>query len=486
MNPIPLLCTIALAALLPATAQARPDVTPRVATTEHVAWIEGARVPYTATVAEQPVSHPVSGEPAAMVTTIAYVRNDVADPASRPVMFFFNGGPGASSSPLHMNASGPMVRDRENAADRTRGGLEPNVHSALDEIDLVFIDPVSTGFSRHFPGVDPKPFYDTVNDARAVAEAIEAWLEANGRMDSPRFLAGESYGTTRAPMILKHRPDLRWDGVLLISGNSGRVGPHMDQVNRIPTMAAAAWYHERIDRAGRTAQEVYREAKAFAHGEYLAALEAGEDLDPAGRRRVAEKLAALIGLDADAIEAAGLKATEMKFDLALLADQGLRIGRLDTRVTAPLPVGGPSSTNIDDPSLNVVPRGQEATATPASIGPVASPVVGNYLRDTLGFPSGDEPYYGVNFTANSQWSFPQSQRPAEIMAEAMRADPGLRLYSVSGMYDLGTPDGEGYLQAGVPEDRLTMVLLPGPHQVYDGPGNRQRFNQSMRDFVKGR
>lgn len=457
------------------------QTTPRVAITQHSLQVLGKAVPYTATVADIPVAG-ADGKPAALVVTIAYTRSDVKAPAKRPVIFLFNGGPGASSSPLHMSALGPVIRQKSKFGSGADEALRPNTVSALDVADLVFIDPVSTGFSRALTGADPKPFYDTKGDAVEVARVIRAWLKANHREASPRYLAGESYGTTRAPLILNYVPDLKFDGVLLISGGGSRSGPNSREINGLATMAAAAWYHQKIDRAGRTVQQTVDEANAFAITDYAAALAQGEALPAAEQHAVAVRMARLIGLPVELIETKALRIDQNTFMFNLLKDRGLRTGKLDTRVTAPLQAGAEGA--FDDPALGVAKPGANGAPppTPASVGAVPSPAVGRYLTEQLKFPSSD-PYYGVNFLANSQWVFQKADRPAEIMARAMKADPKLRLFSAMGLYDLGASDGPGFDQAGVPKDRLTLLRLPGPHEVYDGDDNRAAFNAAVRAFV---
>jgi carboxypeptidase C (cathepsin A) len=474
----------AMAALVlasPAIAFAQTPPAPRVAVTQHAIQILGKTVPYTATVAETLVSS-ADGKPAAMVVTIAYTRSDVKNATRRPVIFLFNGGPGASSSPLHMSAIGPMIREKSKFGGGANEPLRENTVSALDAADLVFIDPVSTGFSRALPGADPKPFYDTRGDAVEVAGVIGAWLKAHHREASPRYLAGESYGTTRAPLILNYTPDLKFDGVLLISGGGSRSGPNARDINGLATMAAAAWYHQKIDRGGRSVQQVADAANVFATTDYAAALAKGEALTADEKHVVAVKMSGLIGLPVELIEAKALRIDQSTFMFNLLKDQGLRTGKLDTRVTAPLQAGAEGA--FDDPALGVAKPGANGAPppTPASVGAVPSPAVGRYLIEQLKFPSSD-PYYGVNFLANSQWVFQKADRPAEIMARAMKADPKLRLFSAMGLYDLGASDGPGFDQAGAPKDRLTLLRLPGPHEVYDGDDNRAAFNAAVRAFV---
>lgn len=473
--------TAAMAQTLPA---------PRVAVTKHEGAFNGQTVRYTATVAET-LLNDAAGRPAAMATTIAYVRDGVKDRAQRPVMFLFNGGPGASSSPLHMSALGPYKRTPAPAGDRSGGGWVANPVSPLDAVDLVFIDPVGTGFSRPLPGVDGKPFYSNSGDAQAVKTVIQAWLKANGREASPRFLAGESYGTTRAATIVGISKDLPFNGVLLIALAGEVPGREMPYVVALPTMAAGAWHYEKIDRAGRTVDQVFAEAVQFARTEYVTALIQGGSLPAAEKRRIAERMSALVGLPAALIEEKNLRLSKNDWMFNILKDRTLRTGLLDVTVTAPLEPGQDGA--IDDPALGVVPkRAAGAPAgpppSPAAIGPVPSPAVGRYLTEVLKYPA-SEPYYGVNFSVNAAWTHERRSNPYEALGAAMQADPKLRLFWAAGYYDLTTPAYAGrYVldQAGVPAGQLTAAYFAGPHGVYDGEANLARFNAAVREFVTKR
>jgi carboxypeptidase C (cathepsin A) len=472
--------------LFPACASAAADsVAPRSAITRHIVHIRGKTIPYIAHVAEFPVIGP-DGKPAAMVVTSSYLRSDITDEDSRPVIFAFNGGPGASSSPLHMSAMGPAIRQDGPSANDPATTFSENTESAFDIADLVFIDPVSTGFSRPLPGVDPQPFYSTQGDALEVATVIYEWLKENHREHSPRYLMGESYGTERAALILKYAPTLTFDGVLLVSGGGAPAGPNMDSVNLVPGMTAAAWYFKKIDRKGLSLEETYTAAEKFARGEYRDALDKGTVLPDADRQRVAQDLAGFIGLPVDLILRKNLKPTKNDFMFNLLKDQGLRTGLLDTRVTQPF---NPNAVgDLDDPALGVVKpaSGKDKKPTAASVGPIESKVLERYLTQELKFPSSD-PYYAVNFTANSKWTFGKGDGDtAGMISAAMKADPNLRLFTVSGYFDLYATKGAGFAQAGVPPSRYTAMMLPGPHSVYDGADgeNRKAFNAAVRTFVE--
>jgi carboxypeptidase C (cathepsin A) len=345
-----LLAAAALAAVAPASPQpAAPATTttpaPRIAVTEHAGTYNGQPLRYTATVAETFVPG-ADGRPAGSMITTAYIRQEVADRARRPVLFAFNGGPGASSTPLHLNALGP--RRYVTAADGGRD-MGDNPYSPLDAMDLVFIDPIGTGFSRPLPGADGQYFWSVTGDARSVRAFIQQWLKTNGREASPRFLCGESYGTTRAAQIVALGENLTFDGVLLLSMTGEPAGPDLPFVMLLPTYAATAAFHGKVDPAGRSPGEIFDEALHFAQRDYVTALLQGESLPPAEKARVAAEMSKRIGLPAAFIEEKGLRISRLDFMLNLLKDEGLRTGQIDARVTGRLEDHADKKPPYDDP-----------------------------------------------------------------------------------------------------------------------------------------
>jgi carboxypeptidase C (cathepsin A) len=470
----------AVCAAAPAAAQPAP----RLAVTQHVGHFNGQAVNYTATVAES-FLHDAKGTPTASVITIAYVRDGVADPSKRPVLFAFNGGPGASSSPTHTQALGPMIRGDAKLGDRSDATFHENLTSPLDAVDLVFIDPVGTGFSRPLPGVDAKPYYSVTGDALEVKGIIADWLKDHHREASPRYMLGESYGTNRAAAIVKNGKDLPFDGVMLVALAANVGGREMPYVAALPTMAAGAWYHGKIDRKGRSVEQVFNEALTFARTDYVTALIKGGSLEPAEKHRIAVRMASLIGLPVALIEKDDLRISKNEYMFNLLKDKTLRTGLLDVTVTAPLVAG--ADGGIDDPALGVQPKGPAGAPplSPDKIGPVPSPAVGAYLTGDLKFPSTDT-YIGVNFTVNTQWNYERRTNDFEDLAAAMRANPKMRLFWAAGYYDLTTPAYAARYtldQVGVPPAQLTANYFPGPHGVYAGEANLKRFNEAVRAFV---
>ena len=276
--------------------------------------------------------------------------------------------------------------------------------------------------------------------------------------------------------------------MLLVAVAPDVPGREMPFVASLPTMAAGAWHHQRIDRGGRSVEQLFNEALDFARTDYVAALIRGASLPADEKRTLAARMSALIGLPADLIEQENLRISKNMWMFNLLKDKALRTGLLDVRVTGPLEPGQDGA--IDDPALGVVPpRAPGAPAggppSPAAIGPVESPAVAAYLRQELKYPSTD-PYYGVNFTVNSQWDREGMRDAFTGLAEAMKTDPELRLYWSGGYYDLTTPAYAAaytFDQIGLPGERVTGALFAGPHGVYEGDENLQRFNRSVRDFV---
>lgn len=464
---------------------------PRVAVTHHVGDFNGARVKYTAWVEDNFVndSH---GKPGASVITVAYTRDDVADPKRRPVLFAFNGGPGAAGSMLNLSGIGPVRLVGSSRSDTgVRPGLPESGHyqdnpdSLLDAADLVFIDPVSTGFSRAFPGENPKQWYSDATDAASVTQAIGHWLTVHHRWASPRYLIGESYGTDRAGTMLARDKSLRFDGVVLIALAVPADGSLIPYVTSLPTMAAGAWYHNRIARNGRTVEQVFDAAVRFAGTDYLTALYRGSSLPATERAQIAQRMAELIGLPAGLIVARDLRIEKNTYMFNLLQDQHLRTGLLDVRVTGPLLANGQGA--IDDPALGALPRKLLGSKhlTAASMGILKNPKIGAYLAQELRFPA-TEQYYSINFIANSQWQYERDFDPVAAVSAAMKAQSGLRLMWVQGLYDLTCPAALARYtidQDGIPAARLTAVVLPGPHSAYTTADTLPIFTAALRKFV---
>lgn len=488
---VPALCALVLAACTALVAEAQTPAatsiasrTPVVATTQHVAEVDGRNLRYTATVRENFLNGP-DGRPNASLVTIAYVRDGVPDRVARPVVFAFNGGPGASSSPLHLNGIGPRVRDGET--------IRNNPYSLLDVADLVFLDPVGAGFSRPFTNAAGAQYWSRSGDAAAAAEVIQRWLKENGREASPRFLVGESYGTVRSAYILQnHQKDLRLDGFVQVAVVArGFDGPDGRVLGDFPTMAATAWYWKKVPQTG-PVSKAFEKAAAFAGGELKAALAKGDALSNVERQAVARRMSAMIGIPAPVLVEKNLRLSKDDFMFALIADQGKRTGQLDTRVSAPLEgatrgasgdptLFGPGGLKMDGSGL----IGIDEPAQPVEP-PRAPTALERYFRDDLKFVGQATSYRGVNFDANRVWNNEGDADISPITAKAMADDPRLRLVWTGGYYDLSTPPYAarvGLAAAGVPKARTQEILLAGPHSVFEGDENKAALSKALRAFL---
>ncbi|HEU0310235.1 MAG TPA: peptidase S10, partial [Sphingomicrobium sp.] len=349
---LPLASALALAVAWPALAQDKPaekadtarpaEVVPQSRVTKHSGVFGGQKINYSATIAETILKADDGTQKAAIVTT-SYVR-EPRDP-SRPVTFLFNGGPGSGSVWLQMGAFGPKrVAIPSDARD---DGAPPyplldNPDSLLDVTDLVFIDPPGTGFSYLIGKTEPKEFYGVTADAKAVAQVIRRWLNDHGRWASPKYLGGESYGTTRSAAVVNELEastfnDVGLNGVILIStvldfaAGSDAPGNELSFITNLPSMAATALYHGKA--SAPSTEQFVEEARQFAIGPYAAALLKGQKLPPEERAAIRTQLARFTGLGEAYLELADLRVTPDRFYKELLRDRGLTVGRLDSRYT---------------------------------------------------------------------------------------------------------------------------------------------------------
>ncbi len=406
--------------------------------TKHSVRIGGQEVKYTAT-AGTIVMKLEDGTPKASVFFVAYTRDDVNDASKRPITFAFNGGPGAGSLWLHVGALGPRRVEMGDA-----GNLLPppykfvdNEASILDVTDLVFIDPVTTGYSRPVPGEADKQFHGVQEDVQSVGDFIRLWTTRNRRWGSPKFLAGESYGTTRAAGLsgyLQQRYGMYLNGIILISSILNfqtaefDVGNDLPYMLYLPTYTAIAWYHKKLpgDLQG-DLQKAIAESKAFAVGEYADALMKGDALPPAKRTEIAQKLSRLTGLAPDYIDRANLRIEIQRFDKELLKNERRTVGRLDGRFTG-----------IDSDAAGEQPDYDPSLA--AIVGPYTA-TLNEYVRGELKFES-DLPYEFLTGRVRP-WNYaPYENRyvnVAETLRRAMTQNQFLRVFVGKGYYDLATP-----------------------------------------------
>src|SRR5689334_12267530 len=319
------------------------DETPVV--THHSVTVQGKTINYTATVAQMPLKD-ASGETEAHIFYMAYTLDGVADTAKRPLTFCFNGGPGSASMWVHMGGMGPRSPKLE-----PNGSMPPppyemkdNQNTWLDQTDLVFIDPVGTGYSRAKSIEVARRMNGVQGDIQSVGEFMRMYIARNNRELSPLFIAGESYGTFRSAGLAGYLVNrgIAFNGIVLIGTtlNLETIWSRSDDLVHaleLPTYAADAWYHKKVaaDLQRKDLKSFLKEAEAFALGEYSNALAKGDELPAAERKAVIEKLVRFTGLDAHYIEESNLRWDVAHFARQLLRDKQLGIGRYDGRLTAP-------------------------------------------------------------------------------------------------------------------------------------------------------
>jgi len=466
--------------------EAPPD---RISTTEHSMRLGDERFDYTAK-AGTIVLKDDEGDARASFFVVSYVRDDM-DAATRPVVFTFNGGPGSSSVWLHMGAFGPKRVVYKN--DTGHAAVPPyrmtdNEASILDVADLVFIDPVTTGFSRAIPISDAKKFHGFEADVESMGEVIRLWTTRNGRWLSPKFLAGESYGTTRAAGLAGWLQDqgLYLNGVMLISSilNFGTArfdsGNDLAYILFLPTYTATSWYHKRLpaELQGLPLEQVVRQSEDFALGEYTTALMKGDRLGDAERRSVVEKLARFTGLSPRYIEQTNLRVHIHRFDKELLRSEHRTVGRLDSRFIG-----------IDRDAAGEEP---EEDPSYAAIFGEYTAVLNDWVRRGLKFET-DLPYEILTGKVRP-WSYERHQNRYLDVSETLRAamvqNPALKVLVANGYYDLATPfAATHYTFARMQIDptlrgNVTMTYYPSGHMMYIERASHRQLREDVVRFIR--
>lgn len=462
----------------------------RQVTSDHRVRIDGRTVRYTATTGTRHLRND-AGEPVAEIFYVAYTRNDRQASDDRPVLFSFNGGPGSSAVWLHLGALGPKRIQFEDAAQPAPPPHEfvDNAYSILDRTDLVFIDPVGTGYSRPVGEGEKEDFWGVQEDVASMAEFIRLWVTENGRWDSPKFLAGESYGTTRVAGLvdrLQRNEGMTFNGVALISSilnfQTARfeTGNDLPYVLFLPTYAATAWYHEALDDRPEELEPFLDEVRAFAEDEYISALMKGNRLEPEERRDIAEQLSRYTGLDADYIEDANLRIDMGRFNKELLRDEGRTVGRLDSRYLGRDREDAGESYAYD-PSYNAI------------LGPYTA-AMNHFLNSELGYE--EERKYEIlsgEVGGNWEWQVPGRVgyvNMAEPLRRAMTRNPHLRVFVANGYYDLATPFyateytfDTMQLDDETRENNVDMSYYPAGHMMYIHPPSLEQLREDLVDFI---
>ena len=414
--------------------------------TTHQIELDGARLAYTATTGNMPLKDE-KGAVAAQIFYTAYTLDAAADRAERPLIFVFNGGPGSASIWLHMGALGPKRVDmgHEGFMPPPPFRLLDNAYTWLDLGDLVFIDPVGTGYSRATDPDENKKYWGLEADLEAVGEFIRLYLSRSQRWTSPLYLAGESYGTTRAAGLAGHLIDrgIAFNGVLLISTVMNFQTLRFTKANDLPyalylpSYCATAHYHRRLapELQKRQLRGLLDEAAHWADTEYTVALAQGDRLAEAEKEAVAAKLAAYTGLSPRFIRGADLRINIMSFCKELLRDERRAVGRLDARFIG-IMASAEGQTFDFDPSMH-------------AIVPPYTAVYNQYVRQELGYET-DLNYEILSFKVNQNWQYRGGEFPdtSEGLRAAFAKNPFMRVFVAQGYYDLATPFHAAYYSLG--------------------------------------
>ena len=405
--------------------------------TKHSIELPGGPLKYTATTGMMPIRD-AEGTTEAQIFYIAYTRDDAGTGKARPLMFSFNGGPGSSSVWLHMGALGPkrVVMPDDATFAKPPFTLVENPDTWLEFTDLVFIDPVGTGFSRATRPELNKKFHGLRGDIDSIAEFVRMYLTRNERWNSPLYLVGESYGTMRAAGLSDALVErgIALNGIALVSTilnfQTTRFGTGNDlpYVLHLPTYAATAWYHKKMPEAlqKREIRDVLKEVEEWAGGEYARALERGDRLSAEERAAVVKRLSDYTGLTPEYVDNSDLRIEIMRFCKELLRDRKRTVGRLDTRYVG-----------IDE---NAVEARPEADPSMSAIRAPYTATFASYVRGELNYKS-DRHYYILG-EGVGPWDFGQNQGFADTssaLRDAISKNPFMKVFVASGYYDLATP-----------------------------------------------
>ena len=474
---------------LPAEEEKKQEpIKEEIAETFHSVTINGIETHYKAT-AGNLILKDGDKKDIASVFFIAYTKEGVQDSSTRPITYCFNGGPGSSAVWLHLGVFGPQkVALTDEGQPIYPYHLQDNPYSLLDLTDLVFIDPVSTGYSRPAPGEDPKQFHGVEEDIQSVGEFIRLYTTRYNRWNSPKFLAGESYGTTRAAGLAGHlheKHHIHLDGVILISSilnfqtilDSQR-GNDQPYPLFLPTYTATAWYHNKLSKElqNRSLKSVLQEVEEFASNEYTLALVKGDTLDPQERQKIAQNLSIYTGLTPEFIDRSNIRINIFRFAKELLRDQKRTIGRFDSRFKG-IDADSAGSSFENDPCAD-------------AIFGIFTATLNHYVRAELKCEKDDQ----YEILANVRpWNFKNATNTylnvAETLRDIISRNPRLRVFVASGYYDLATPyfaTNYTFNHLGLePELRnhIHMTYYDAGHMMYIHKPSLIKLKQDLAKFI---
>jgi carboxypeptidase C (cathepsin A) len=472
-----------------------------IVTSKHTLKIRGKDLKYTVNVGTVILREEVEKKghkPKAEMFFIAFTRDGVKNPAKRPLTFSFNGGPGSSSVWMLLGLLGPkrvpLSLDDSDMGKRLAPPyqVENNEFTLLEETDLVFIDPVGTGYSRPLSGEehDPNEFFTFRRDLDSVGEFIRLYTSRNERWSSPKFIIGESYGTTRASGLsgyLQERFGLYLNGIMLVSAvlNFQTIlfhpGNDLPYVVYVPSYAMTARYHGKLAAKylKMDEQKFINEVREFTENEYLVALHKGNTLTDTEQKTIADKLSGYIGVSAEYILQNNLRVPIMRYAKEVLRNEGKSVGRFDSRITG-IDKDDAAENFERDPSFDVVQG-------------VYSACLNDYVRRELKFES-DLPYEVLSFKVLPKWKYDEFENNfvnvAETLRGSMMKNPNLKLFVANGIYDLATPFyATEYTMnhLGLKNDvdkNITMTYYDAGHMMYTHKPSLKTLSADLKKFVK--
>jgi carboxypeptidase C (cathepsin A) len=461
---------------------------------QHKARIGDADLSYTST-AEEIFIKDNDGKETASFFTIAYTKDGVARAEDRPLTFVYNGGPGSASLFLHLGLVGPKLIDIPSDASDPGGPpykLRDNPASILRATDLVFIDPIGTGYSHALGEKKNEDFWGYDEDADSVAEFIRTFVTQHNRWNSPKFLLGESYGGIRSAMLvprLQGNMNVGLNGVILISPalNMGTLpfitaGNDISFATTLPALASAAFYHHKLPDQWKDSDTLLKEVEKFAGSDYLLALFQGDALDKAQKDRIADSLHRYTGLSKQYILQADLRINALRFTKELLRDEGKSVGGLDSRYA--------------QDELDRVAELPDNDPFDAKTGPIYVSLFQSYMRNDLGIDM-DRHYLPQNGEANGKWKRPANRRGAfagfvdvtAALAQGTKDNDALRVFSAAGYHDLITSyfANKYMLQhSGIDQNRLVIKDYPGGHMMYLYRPSQETLSNDIVAFIAGK
>ncbi len=471
----------------------RPIPEPKAFVTNHQGIFGGKTIKYKAT-AKETYLKDEHGEAVVSIWSVAYTQDGVTEAAKRPVTFVFNGGPGSASIWLHMGMFGPQIVKVNSDALEDDGTapypLVANSHGLLDLSDFVFIDPVGTGYSRVVGKGKVTDYWGLNEDAASIAKFIRQWITENKRWFSPKYLAGESFGTTRAVAVTNILEDetenMALNGLILISqalDYDGSTSIHdniTSYLTYLPSMAVTAWYHKKAGQ-GKSLETFVAECRIFTYNTYAPALYKGSLLSTSEQDAIAENLSYFTGIDKSYILKSNLRILVPRFQKQLLAQEGLAIGRLDGRY-----MGEESDVVAEEPHLGDPASYQISAAYTAALN--------HYLAAALNVEM-DRPYVVSNDEVGEKWRWrnvpegkywePTPVNVSRGLGDAMRRNTALKVLVACGYYDLITPffDAEyTFARNGIVKERVQLTYYESGHMVYNHEPDLIKLAKDIRAF----